>query len=89
MSTVSATELARHTSEVLDKVAGQREIVDVERNRMIIARIIPAESPRTVRQVLANFTFPILTPEEGRSWLEDSKGGEFGEEIIDPWINHP
>jgi len=39
MLVISATDLARRTREVLDKVAVQGTIVVVERNQRVIARI--------------------------------------------------
>ncbi len=43
MRTVSATQLARNTREVLDAVAVQRETVEITRNDLVVARISPVE----------------------------------------------
>lgn len=40
---ISATDLARNTREILDKVASQGETMAVERNHIVIARIVPPE----------------------------------------------
>ncbi|EAR22414.1 type II toxin-antitoxin system Phd/YefM family antitoxin [Nitrococcus mobilis] len=83
MQTISATELARHTREVLDKVASRGESVAIERNRIMIARIVPPEPTMTAAQALAGLT-PMLTPEQAARWLEDSKE-DFDEAVRDPW----
>ena len=43
MPTISATELARNARDILDMVASRGEIVMVERNRAVVARIAPPE----------------------------------------------
>ena len=53
MPTVSATELARNARESLDMVASRGEIVMVERNRSVVARITPPERIVTAAQALA------------------------------------
>ena len=83
MQTVSATELARNTREILDRVAGGREIVMVERNRTVIARITPPERTMTAAQALAGLQ-PAMTPGQAAAWLEESRG-TFDEAVRDPW----
>lgn len=82
MQTISATELARHTRKVLDKVINQ-ETIAIERNHNIIARIMPSRPTQTAAQVLAQLQ-PTLTEKQAAAWLEDSKG-DFNNEIRDPW----
>ena len=53
MPTVSATELARNAREILDMVASRGEIVMVERNRSVVARITPPERIVTAAQAVA------------------------------------
>lgn len=83
METITATDLARNTREVLDKVFGRGETVVVERNRIAIARIVPPERPMTVAQALAGLK-PMLSPEQARAWLQGSRG-TFDETVRDPW----
>jgi antitoxin (DNA-binding transcriptional repressor) of toxin-antitoxin stability system len=83
MQTVSATELARNTREILDMVAGGGEIVMVERNRTVIARIAPPERIMTAAQILAELR-PAMTPEQARSWAKESRG-TFDDAVRDPW----
>lgn len=83
MNTISATELARNTREVLDRVAGNGEVVLVKRNDAAIARILPAEQMMTAAQALAGLT-PMLKPTQAARWLKDSRGS-FDNELRDPW----
>lgn len=61
MQTISATDLARNTREILDKVASRGEIMVVERNHIMIAKIVPPERAMTAHQALAGLRFPLLT----------------------------
>jgi antitoxin (DNA-binding transcriptional repressor) of toxin-antitoxin stability system len=84
MQTISATELARNTRKILDKVASYGETVAVERNHTMVAKIVPPERTMTAHQALAGLGFPLLTPKQATTWLKDSKGG-FNETVRDPW----
>ena len=52
MPTITATELARHTRQILDQVAQRRETVVVERNQTVIARLVPADPVMNAVQAL-------------------------------------
>ena len=84
MQTISATELTRNTREILDRVATRGETVTIERNHTMIAQIMPPQKAMTAAQALAGLSFPILTPQQAGSWLQDSKDG-FGDSVRDPW----
>ena len=84
MHTISATDLARNTREILDQVASRGETVAIERNHTLIAHIMPPQRTMTAAQALGGLTLPILTPEQASAWLKDSKGA-FGDEVRDPW----
>lgn len=84
MQMISATELARNTREILDRVASHGETVGVARNHALIAQIVPAERTMTASQALAGLKLPLLTPEQASAWLKDSKE-EFDETLRDPW----
>lgn len=84
MQTISATELARNTREILDRVATHGETVSVERNHTLIAQIIPPQRAKTASQILAGLTLPMLTGAQAAAWLKDSKG-DFGDTVRDPW----
>ena len=84
MQTISATDLARNTREILNRVATDGETVSVERNHTLIAQIIPPQRQKTASQVLASLTLPMLTATQAAAWLKDSKG-DFGDTVRDPW----
>lgn len=83
MTTITATELARNTREILDRIASRGEAVVVERNRAAIARILPPEPVMTAAQALEGLA-PTLTPAQAARWLKDSRGS-FDDTLRDPW----
>jgi prevent-host-death family protein len=83
MNTITVTELARQTRQILDAVARHGETVIVERNNMPVARIVPAEPVMTAAQALAGLP-AALTPKQAEAWLADSRGG-FDNTVRDPW----
>lgn len=83
MQTIRATDLARHTREVLDKVAGQGATIIIERNEIAIARITPEAPAMTAREALADLEGD-LTQEEADAWLKDSRAS-LDESVRDPW----
>ncbi len=84
MPTISATELARNTRAILDKVASSGETMAIERNHTLIARIVPSAPTMTASQALAGLSLPMLTPAQADAWLNDSREG-FGNAVRDPW----
>ena len=90
MQTISATDLARNTREILDRVASRGETLAIERNHTVIAQIVPPVRTMNAFQVLAELTPPMLTPAQATAWLNDSKedGGDTGDSgsaVRDPW----
>ena len=87
MRVVSASDLARKTSAILEHIL-TGETVSVMRNRNEIAHIIPARRTMTAAQAIAGLEGK-LTPAQGDSWLKDSRRetdhGELDEEVRDPW----
>ncbi len=84
MQTISATELARNTREILDMVASRGESVAIERNGTMVAHIVPAQRTMSASQALAGLNLPMLTREQASSWHKDSKE-DFGDGVRDPW----
>ena len=84
MQTISATDLARNTREVLDTVSSQGQTVLIERNHTTIAKIVPSERSMTAAQALSGLSFPKLTKAQAKAWLKESKG-HFTETVRDPW----
>lgn len=84
MQAVTATDLARHTREILDRVVGGGETVGVERNNTLIVKLVPVQRTVTAAQALAGLPVPRLSLEQANAWLRDSKQG-FGDAVRDPW----
>ena len=84
MRTISATDLARHTRDILDSVANGRESIAIERNHALIATIRPAEPTMTGAQALSGLPAATLTVEQAQAWLKDSREG-FGEAVLNSW----
>jgi antitoxin (DNA-binding transcriptional repressor) of toxin-antitoxin stability system len=84
MRTISATDLARNTREILDKVASHGETVVIQRNHVMIAQIVPPARIMTASQALAGLGLPVLTPNQAAVWLKDSKE-DFDETVRNPW----
>lgn len=83
MQMITATDLARNTRKILDKVASRGETVAIERNHIVIAKIVPPEQTMTAAQALDGL-LPMLTPTQGAEWLKDSKE-DFDQAMRDPW----
>jgi antitoxin (DNA-binding transcriptional repressor) of toxin-antitoxin stability system len=82
MQIISASDLARNTSAILERIL-MGETVRVMRNRTEIAHIVPAKRTMTAAQAIKGLVGK-LTPAEGESWLKDSRG-EWDEEVRNPW----
>ena len=82
MQTISASDLARNTSAILERIL-MGESVSVMRNRTEIAHIVPAKRTMTAAQAIAGVEGG-LSPAQGESWIKDSRG-EFDEEVRNPW----
>ncbi|MDW3688602.1 type II toxin-antitoxin system Phd/YefM family antitoxin [Cupriavidus sp. CV2] len=84
MPVITATELARHTRQILDRVARGGETVVIARNHTEVARLVPTVATQTAAEALAGLPTG-LTAEQGERWLRDSREGGFGDEVRDPW----
>jgi antitoxin (DNA-binding transcriptional repressor) of toxin-antitoxin stability system len=88
MQTISATELARNTRQILDTVVSRGETVTIERNNSVIAQIIPPLTRMSVAEALVGLTkrpASALTAVQAKRWLKDSKGN-FNNDVKDPWV---
>jgi antitoxin (DNA-binding transcriptional repressor) of toxin-antitoxin stability system len=83
-TTISATELARNTREILDRVFSAGQTIAIERNQTLIAQIMPAQRSMTAAQALSGLQLPMLTPAQANAWLSAGKEN-FSEELRDPW----
>ncbi|MFZ0887783.1 MAG: type II toxin-antitoxin system Phd/YefM family antitoxin [Candidatus Binataceae bacterium] len=91
MKTITATELARNLSEVLDRLAVEREEIVIERNHRQVARLIPGPGRLTALEALAD-VYRTLPEDAGATWEADSRaGGLQGERLSkgvrDPWVS--
>ncbi len=82
MPAVTATELARDTRQLLDRV-GSGEHFDILRHQTAVARLVPAQRTMTAVQALAGLQ-PMLSPRDAAAWAKDSRSG-FAQTVRDPW----
>lgn len=81
---ITATDLARNTRNILDKVAIGGQSLAIERNNALIARIVPAEPTMTAAEALQGLPLPMLTTAQASAWLADSR--QAGDDAVrDPW----
>lgn len=87
MPKITATDLARNTSAILDRVIAINQSIEIERNRTVIARIVPPVRTMTAAEAVDGLE-NILSPEEGAQWLRDSRNEgrtKFDQSVHDPW----
>jgi len=87
MQAMTATEIARNFSRVLDTLEHGGEEVGITRNHRHVARLVPEARAMTAVEVFGDLC-GILSPEEGRLWLDDIE--KFREKMaaeprVDPW----
>lgn len=89
MKTLSATEVARNFSAVLDAVERDQEEIVLVRNARPIARLIPDAPPQDALQVLGDLyrTLDEKTAEELSAAVALHRKGRRGRvsELRDPW----
>lgn len=91
MKTISATDLARKLSAVLDRLALEREEIVIERNHRQVARLSPVPGRLTALEAMADL-YRTLPEEAAAGWEADSRsGGLKGERLADgvrnPWAS--
>jgi antitoxin (DNA-binding transcriptional repressor) of toxin-antitoxin stability system len=85
MLTVTSTELARNTREILDRIVSDGQSVAIERNHTTIAQLTPPARRMTVQQALTMLSGgPKISAAQGQNWLQQSKEA-FGNEVNNPW----
>ncbi len=82
MQVISASDLARKTSAVLESIL-TGETVSVMRNRTEIAHIVPVRRTMSAAQAVAGLE-GRLTQRDGAAWLRESRP-DLDEEVRDPW----
>lgn len=91
MKTITATELARNLSQVLDRLAVEREEIVIERNHRQVARLIPGPGRLTALEALADL-YRTLPEDAGATWEADSrasglKGERLPKGVRNPWAS--
>ena len=88
MRKITATELARNTREVLERLATHGGEVIIERNNRQVARLIGGPPQQTALEAMADL-YRTIAPEAAETWEEDGAsiiGGEFLDDgTRDPW----
>ena len=73
MKTLTAAELARNLSRVLDRLEHDGEEMIIVRDNRPIGRLVPTTIGMTVDEAFGDL-YGILSDEEGEAWLRDMKG---------------
>jgi len=82
MATVTATDLARRTNQVLDTLA-HGESVTIKRNNTVLGTITPPQRPVTVREAFERMQ--KISREVGERFKADVRDMGFDDEVRDPW----
>lgn len=86
MKTITATELARNLRKVLDRVAESGGEYSIERNRQVVARVVPGVREQTALEAMADL-YRRLPPSAAETWEDDARraGRKLADELRDPW----
>jgi len=86
MKTMTATEVSRNFSRVLDTLERGDEEIVVLRGRHPVARLVPGAPRMTALEALGDL-YRTLDDAEGKAWLDDMAGADrrLGREVRDPW----
>lgn len=82
MVTVTATDLARRTNQVLDTLA-HGESVTIKRNNTVLGTITPPQRAVTVREAFERIR--QISREVGERFKTDIRNMDFDDEVRDPW----
>jgi antitoxin (DNA-binding transcriptional repressor) of toxin-antitoxin stability system len=91
MRTITATELARNLRRVLDRLAIEGEEIIIERNRELVARLLPGPARQTALEAMADL-YRTLPEDAAATWEADSrrgrwKGSRLDKGVRDPWAS--
>ena len=85
MTNISATELARNLSAILDRLEHGGEEFVIYRGKHPIARVLPGSPYMTATEAMADL-YRTLPPEAAEGWVEESRvPGSIDKEMKDPW----
>lgn len=82
MTTVTATDLARRTNQVLDALA-RGESVTITRNNTVLGIINPPVRAVTLREAFERL--PRMSPHASERYKSDIRNADFDDEVRDPW----
>ena len=83
---MTATEVSRNFSRVLDTLERGDEEIVILRGRHPVARMVPGAPRMTALEALGDL-YRTLDDADGEAWLEDMAGADrrLGREVRDPW----
>ena len=83
---MTATEVSRNFSRVLDTLERGDEEIVILRGRHPVARMVPGAPRMTALEALGDL-YRTLDDAEGEAWLEDMAGADrrLRREVRDPW----
>jgi antitoxin (DNA-binding transcriptional repressor) of toxin-antitoxin stability system len=86
MKTLTATEVSRNFSRILDELEHGGEEIVIVRGRHPVAKMVPGALRLTALEALGDL-YRTLDDAEGRAWLEDMVGADrpLRQEVRDPW----
>lgn len=86
MKILTATEISRNFSRILDELENGGEEIVVMRGKHPVAKMVPGAPRLTALEALADL-YRTLDDSEGRAWLEDMATADrrLQKEIRDPW----
>ncbi|SAL07367.1 hypothetical protein AWB81_08044 [Caballeronia arationis] len=82
MATVTATDLARRTNQVLDALA-RGESVTITRNSTVLGTISPPVRTVTLRDAFDRL--PKISRDAAERYKADIREADFDDEVRDPW----
>lgn len=88
MKTITATELARNLSEILDRLAAEQEEVVIERNHRQVARLVPGPGRLTALEAMADI-YRTLPENAAVAWERDSRATRLKGERLPTGIRNP
>jgi len=86
MKILTATEVSRNFSRVLDELERGDEEIIVMRGKHPVAKMVPGAQRLTALEALADL-YHTLDDAEGEAWLRDAAKADrpAGKEMRDPW----
>jgi len=83
---LTATEISRNFSRLLDELARGGEEIVVMRGKHPVAKMVPGAPRLTALEALADL-YRTLDDTEGRAWIKDAAGADrqAKKEMRDPW----